>query len=237
MKVVVVVCSVILCSLCSRYIYFRVWLTLSSTRPCLSSTVTSEPQWWPRHTQPWPAMIEPGSPAAAGEEQSVGDNSLDLAPSIAQQLRMNNECSWCFPPLENCSAGVSTIIKNQFLTVAIYLGLGPGQSHSAWPPVSNIKTNYSFKINFIATDFSILVNLCFCSLQVFGKRQLEQFTLFPWVVINETLVNNFGDIKNLQLWVIEGNRTKKLISRCDRSTDLFASRSYSENCENSCREM
>ena len=70
------------------------------------------------------------------------------------------------------------------------------------PPVSNIKTNYSFKINFIATDFSILVNLCFCSLQVFGKRQLEQFTLFPWVVINETLVYSFGDIKNRQLWVI-----------------------------------
>ena len=197
-----VVCSVILCSLCSRYIYFRVWLTLSSTRPCLSSTVTSEPQWWPRHTQPWPAMIEPGSPAAAGEEQSVGDNSLDLAPSIAQQLRMNNECSWCFPPLENCSAGVSTIIKNQFLTVAIYLGLGPGQSHLAWPASVQHKNKLFIQNKFHSHRLSILVNLCFCSLQVFGKRQLEQFTLFPWVVINETLVYSFGDIKNRQLWVI-----------------------------------
>ena len=44
-----------------------------------------------RHTQPWPAMIEPGSPAAAGEEQLVGGNSLDLALGTEYRTTAENE--------------------------------------------------------------------------------------------------------------------------------------------------
>ena len=57
----------------------------------------SEQQWLVssgddrRHTQPWPAMIEPGSPAAAGEEQLVGGNSLDLAVGTEYRTTAENE--------------------------------------------------------------------------------------------------------------------------------------------------
>ena len=56
-------------------------------------------------------------------------------------------------------------------------------------------------------------------------------------MINETLVYSFGHFKNFEPATLGHHIEQPNVSVDHLGTNLLASRSYSEYCENSCREV